>query len=138
MAAIPEERVLLDSDETLAQRGGAGDAAAFEELYRRYARPLAAFGGRLLRDRSAGEDVAQTSLLNAYRSMRGGTRPLHLRPWLYKIARNAAYEVQHCRHGEILDSDLLPVSGPTDDSYFDRELWYDGLRELPRRQRETY
>ena len=138
MAAIPEERVLLDSDETLAERVGAGDTDAFEEIYRRYARPLAMFGARLLRDRTAGEDVAQTSLMNAYRSMRRGTRPLHLRPWLYRIARNAAYEAQRRRHGEIVDSALLETAGPEHESEFDRELWYDGLRELPPRQRDAY
>ncbi|HET8893568.1 MAG TPA: RNA polymerase sigma factor [Gaiellaceae bacterium] len=139
MAAIPEERELLDSDETLAQRVGAGDAAAFEELYRRYARPLAAFGARLLSDRSAGEDVAQTSLMNAYRSMRGGTRPRHLRPWLYRIAQNAAYEARRRRHGEVVNSELLEAERQwSDDAAFDREAWLDGLRALPRRQRDVY
>ena len=48
------------SDENLGGRLAAGEAAAFDELYRRYARRLAAYGANLTGDRSAGDDVAQT------------------------------------------------------------------------------
>ena len=64
------------SDEHLGGRLAAGEAAAFDELYRRYARRLAAYGANLTGDRSAGDDVAQTALMKAYAAIVGGRAPV--------------------------------------------------------------
>src|ERR1700736_5639469 len=81
------------SDEHLARRTGAGDHAAFDALYRRYSRRLAAYGARLLGDSAKGEDVAQTALMNAYQALLRGNRPAHVKAWLYRIAQNSALEI---------------------------------------------
>ena len=47
------------SDEHLGSRLASGEAAAFDELYRRYAHRLAAYGSHLLGDAASGDDVAQ-------------------------------------------------------------------------------
>ncbi|RDI73642.1 sigma70-ECF: RNA polymerase sigma factor, sigma-70 family [Gaiella occulta] len=80
------------SDEHLSRRLALGEAAAFDELYRRYAHRLAAYGAHLLGDGAAGDDVAQVALLNAYQALRSGTQPERVRPWLYRIAHNAALD----------------------------------------------
>jgi DNA-directed RNA polymerase specialized sigma24 family protein len=85
MQELPDERLVRALTE--------GEAAAFDELYRRYARRLAAYGARLLGDVSAGEDVAQIALLNAYQALRRGTEPAQVRAWLFRIAHNAALEI---------------------------------------------
>jgi RNA polymerase sigma-70 factor (ECF subfamily) len=138
MAALPEERTLPDTDEQLAARIGRGDDGAFDELYRRYAKPLTGFAGRILRDPAAGEDVAQTALLNAFRSIRGGTVPLSVRPWLYRIAQNAALTAYRSRHGEIVEPEIEESPARAADTPFDREAWLSGLRSLPARQRLVY
>jgi RNA polymerase sigma-70 factor (ECF subfamily) len=138
MAALPEERTLPDTDEQLAARIGRGDDVAFDELYRRYAKPLTGFAGRILRDPAAGEDVAQTALLNAFRSIRGGTVPLSVRPWLYRIAQNAAVTAYRSRHGEIAEPEIEELPARAGDTAFDREAWLSGLRSLPARQRLVY
>jgi RNA polymerase sigma-70 factor (ECF subfamily) len=138
MAALPEERTLPDTDEQLAARIGRGDDVAFDELYRRYTKPLTGFAGRILRDPAAGEDVAQTALLNAFRSLRGGTVPLSVRPWLYRIAQNAALTLYRSRHGEIVEPELEETPARIADTAFDREAWLAGLRSLPARQRLVY
>jgi DNA-directed RNA polymerase specialized sigma24 family protein len=74
------------TDERLARSLSAGEAAAFDELYRRYARRLSAYGARLLGDASAGEDVAQIALFNAYQALCRGSEPMHIRAWLFRIA----------------------------------------------------
>ena len=51
------------SDELLGSRLASGEAAAFDELYRRYVHRLAAYGAHLLGDAAAGDDVAQSTLL---------------------------------------------------------------------------
>jgi RNA polymerase sigma-70 factor (ECF subfamily) len=137
MSALPEERALLDSDEDLAARIRRGDDVAFEEMYRRYVKPLAAVGSRILRDPVAGEDVAQTALLNAYRSMRRGTVPLHVKPWLYRIAENVAISAHRARRDVVVD-EIDEAAAPVDDSGFDREAWLGGLQSLPPRQRDVY
>ena len=81
------------SDENLGGRLAAGEAAAFDELYRRYARRLAAYGANLTGDRSAGDDVAQTALMKAYAAIVDGRAPAHVRPWLFRIAHNAALDL---------------------------------------------
>jgi len=78
------------SDEELLQRVGAGDRAAFELLYRRYARAVLGLALRRLGDRGRAEDAVQETFASiwrsaaSYRPERGpGAR------WLYAVARNA-------------------------------------------------
>jgi RNA polymerase sigma factor (sigma-70 family) len=135
MSALPTAGPL---DEDLAAAIAAGDDAAFEELYRRYARPLAGYAGRILRDRVAGEDVAQVALLNAYQALRRGSRPTFVRAWLYRIARNAALETRE-RRGDVVP---LEEGDATAESTFDvhtaRADLVTAVRALPDRQRSVY
>ena len=79
-----------DTDGDLIQRVGAGDRAAFEELYRRYTRPVLGLALRRLGDRGRAEDALQDAFAAIWRSARsfdpargaGGA-------WLYTVARNA-------------------------------------------------
>ena len=81
------------ADEELGGRLASGEAAAFDELYRRYAHRLAAYGAHLLGDAAAGDDVAHSALLKAYSALRTGRVPQRMRPWLYRIAHNAALDL---------------------------------------------
>jgi RNA polymerase sigma factor (sigma-70 family) len=125
------------SDEQLTTAVAAGDEAAFEELYRRYAQPLAAYGGRVLRDRSRGEDVAQTSLMRAYDALRRGTEPLRVKPWLYKIALNTALELK-AKNGELLDGESEELEDTSTDFSAARADIVAGLQALPERQRMVF
>jgi RNA polymerase sigma factor (sigma-70 family) len=125
------------SDEILAQRLAGGDETAFDELYRRYSAPLARHGARILRDVGAGEDVAQTALLRAYRSIRGGTTPENVRAWLYTIAQRTAFDSRG--RGEL---EYDPEQDGRPDRAF--ELGPSGadlvaaIQSLPERQRQAY
>lgn len=127
------------SDERLSRRLAQGEAAAFDELYRRYQHRLAAYGAHLLGDGAAGEDVAQVSLLNAYQALRRGTRPEHVRPWLYRIAHNAALD--------SLERSVFPVAEPrpaeaaapeTGSSFEPSGALLKALAQLSERQRRVY
>jgi hypothetical protein len=50
----------LDHEERLTHALVPGDPAAFDELYRRYARRLAVYAGRIVGDPGSGEDDAQS------------------------------------------------------------------------------
>jgi RNA polymerase sigma-70 factor (ECF subfamily) len=126
-----------DLDERLTAAVASGDHAAFEELYRRYARPLAAYGARILRDRSRGEDVAQTALMRAYDALRRGTEPLRVKPWLYKIALNTALELR-AKTGEVSDGETADLEDTSRDLHTARADILCGLQDLPERQRKVF
>ena len=97
--------VVGESDEQLVARLRAGDDAAFEAIYDRYARGVLAFCVHALGSREAAEDVLQLTFVSAFRALRGGERDISLRPWLYTIARNRC--VSELRARRDLDIDAL-------------------------------
>ena len=78
------------TDGELIQQIAGGDRLAFEELYRRYTRPVLALALRRLGDRGRAEDALQEAFAAIWRSAssydpargQGGA-------WLYTVARNA-------------------------------------------------
>jgi RNA polymerase sigma factor (sigma-70 family) len=77
------------SDERLVDLVRAGNERAFEAIVERYHRPLLGYCGRLLPPGRA-EDVVQQAFLNAFAALRRDRSQIELRPWLYRIAHNAA------------------------------------------------
>jgi RNA polymerase sigma factor (sigma-70 family) len=65
-----------------------GYDAAFEEIVRRYRRPLDRFAAAIVGGRS--EDVTQDSFSKALPALRDSSAEIELRPWLYRIVRNTA------------------------------------------------
>jgi RNA polymerase sigma factor (sigma-70 family) len=65
-----------------------GYDAAFEEIVRRYRRPLDRFAAAIVGGRS--EDVTQDAFSKALLALRGTEAEIELRPWLYRIVRNTA------------------------------------------------
>ncbi|HEX5592703.1 MAG TPA: RNA polymerase sigma factor [Solirubrobacterales bacterium] len=65
-----------------------GYDAAFEEIVRRYRRPLDRFAAAIVGGRS--EDVTQDAFSKALMALRGSEAEIELRPWLYRIVRNTA------------------------------------------------
>ena len=79
-----------DADLVAAVR--AGDDTAFEELYRRYHKRIAAFVCGMLRDEARCEDVAQEAFMSALKRMRATDAEINFKPWIFQIARNAAID----------------------------------------------
>ncbi len=65
-----------------------GYETAFEEIVRRYRRPLDRFAAAIVGGRS--EDVTQDAFSKALLALRGSDAEIELRPWLYRIVRNTA------------------------------------------------
>jgi RNA polymerase sigma factor (sigma-70 family) len=123
------------SDENLGSRLASGEAAAFDELYRRYAHRLAAYGSHLLGDAASGEDVAQAAMLKAYGALRNGRLPDRMKPWLYRIAHNAAIDLVARRRE--LSTETLPEQSAREREPFAGAL-IEALATLPDRQRRVY
>lgn len=65
-----------------------GYDAAFEEIVRRYRKPLDRFAAGIVGGRS--EDVTQDAFSKALPALRRSGAEIELRPWLYRIVRNTA------------------------------------------------
>ncbi len=76
------------SDRRLVTLVREGYETAFEEIVRRYRKPLDRFAAVFVGDRS--EDVTQDAFSKALLALRGSEKEIELRPWLYRIVRNTA------------------------------------------------
>jgi RNA polymerase sigma factor (sigma-70 family) len=81
-----------------------GQAPAQEEIVRRYRPALVAFAAGIVPAHRA-EDVVQESLTRALAALRDSTAEIALRPWLYTIVRNRAFN-------DLRDE---PIHDPLDD-----------------------
>jgi RNA polymerase sigma factor (sigma-70 family) len=97
------------SDERLAELAAAGHDRAFEAIVERYRRPLLRYLRRLLSETLA-EDVVQATFINAWSSLRTGTEVRDLRPWLYRIAHNAAINALK-KVGEVMEEVPESIGG---------------------------
>src|SRR6478735_6677792 len=101
----------FEPDERLVKLIRAGHDGAFEALFNRYHSRLLSFCTSMVKSRQDAEDVLQEVFANAHRAMLNDERPINVRPWLYRIARNRC--LNHLRKPvpEGQDSmDVLPHS----------------------------
>ena len=107
-----------------------GDAAAFALLVRRYEGPLFAFLRRFLGNATDAEDVFQETFLKVHTNRGRFRLDAPFKPWLYRIATNAAKDRLRARkrrrmlsifsaHPSTPDvplADTLPAPGPGPDA----------------------
>jgi len=72
---------------------------SFEELVRRYQRPIAGYVFRLIGDYEASLDVTQEVFIKVYNSLERYRSDYKFSTWLYRIAHNAA--IDHLRRNSI-------------------------------------
>src|SRR5438270_9700823 len=97
----------LQSDERLVALIRRGNAGAFEVLVSRYHSRLLAFCRHLLGSREDAEDVLQEVFAAAFNAMLADERPINVRPWLYRIARNRS--LNHLRRATPIGVDSMDV-----------------------------
>jgi RNA polymerase sigma-70 factor (ECF subfamily) len=103
------ERARLGDDE-LAGRAARGDERAFEELYRRYQRPLLRYCRSITGDDEDARDALQSAMLGAVRALPTRTRQSGVRAWLYAIARNESISVLR-RRRPVAGEEAIDGSG---------------------------
>jgi RNA polymerase sigma factor (sigma-70 family) len=97
----------LQSDERLIALVRRGNSTAFEVLVSRYQSRLLAFCRHLLGSREDAEDVLQEALAAAFNAILADDRPINVRPWLYRIARNRC--LNHLRRIQAVGVDSMDV-----------------------------
>src|SRR5437764_4990939 len=131
----------LQSDERLVVLVRRGNAGAFEVLVARYESRLLSFCRHLLGSREDAEDVLQEVFAAAFNAMTADTRPINVRPWLYRIARNRS--LNHLRRLQSVGVDSMDVhysdnGASTADKVYEREefrLLVGDIHELPETQK---
>lgn len=79
----------LAADLELARRHAAGDASAFDEVYRRHAGLVFNLCWRLVGEREEALDLAQEVFLRVHRHLGGFGGRASLRTWIYRVTVNS-------------------------------------------------
>jgi RNA polymerase sigma-70 factor (ECF subfamily) len=129
-----------ETDGRLIERIGRGDRDAFEQLYRRFARPVLAMALRHLGDNGRAEDAAQETFAavwrsaRSYRSERGSGSA-----WLYAVARHAIIDRarQRREHPAEIPEEASAAAGPAERAEESWLTWrvHSALEQLPERER---
>src|SRR5438105_5240979 len=131
----------LQSDERLIAYVRRGNNAAFEVLVARYQSRLLSFCRHLLGSREDAEDVLQEVMAAAFNAILADDRPINVRPWLYRIARNRS--LNHLRRIQAIGVDSMDIhlsdnGASAADKVHDREqfqLLVGDIQDLPETQR---
>jgi RNA polymerase sigma-70 factor (ECF subfamily) len=137
---MPVAMATAESDSRLIERIGHGDRDAFDQLYRRFARPVLAMAVRQLGDNGRAEDAAQETFAavwrsaRSYRSERGSGSA-----WLYAVARHAIIDRARQKReqpAEIPD-EATESAGPAQRAEDSWLAWrvHSALEQLPERER---
>jgi RNA polymerase sigma-70 factor (ECF subfamily) len=121
-----------------------GDAKAFEELVRRYQRPVLAIARRFARDEDDAEDLAQRAFINACERA-GGWRGGSFKSWLFRIvvnlAKNHLRDISRFDRSAEAEEHEGETPAPSAEERLVRAQQQKALRaavaRLPRRQREV-
>ena len=128
------------SDSQLIERVADGDRRAFDELHRRYVRPVLGLAIRRLGDRGRAEDASQEAFVAIWRSARtydpsrgSGAQ------WLYAVARNAITDGQRRTPAPVAELEDGPGSDPdpSDQAEASWTTWrvHRALEVLPEHER---
>ena len=117
------------ADVELVQTAVAGREASFEELVRRYQRPIAAYVYRMVGDYDAALDLTQEVFIKVYNSLSRYRAEFKFSTWIYKIAHNAA--IDHLRRHAVREQALTTsVDGER------REIAIESRRLTPEQESE--
>ena len=116
-------------DRELVASAVAGHEGGFEELVRRYQRPISAYVYRMVGDYDAALDLTQEIFIKVYGSLARYRSEFKFSTWIYKIAHNCA--VDHLRRHNGREQSL--VSGIEGDTY---ELPIESRRPSPEQESE--
>src|ERR1051326_590959 len=103
--AVALKKLAASADSELVVRSLAGREDGFEELVRRYQRPIVAYVYRMVGDYDAALDLAQEVFIKVYGSLARYRPEFKFSTWIYRIAHNSAVDplrrVGSAREGEM-------------------------------------
>ena len=122
-------QIVTLADGELVKTAIAGREASFEELVRRYQRPIAAYVYRMVGDYDAALDLTQEVFIKVYNSLARYRSEFKFSTWIYKIAHNAA--IDHLRRYAVREQ---AVTSGFDTEHRDTPV--EGRRLTPEQESE--
>ena len=107
--AVSLKSTISVADSELVARAIAGREESFEELVRRYQRPIAAYVYRMVGDYDAALDLTQEVFIRVYGSLARYRSEFKFSTWIYRIAHNAA--IDHLRRQGASRTEEMEVAG---------------------------
>ncbi|HEX3253579.1 MAG TPA: sigma-70 family RNA polymerase sigma factor [Pyrinomonadaceae bacterium] len=97
--------LIAATDRELVATAVSGVEGSFEELVRRYQRPISAYVYRMVGNYESALDLTQEIFIKVYGSLRRYREEFKFSTWIYKIAHNAA--VDHLRRNATREQSLV-------------------------------
>jgi RNA polymerase sigma-70 factor (ECF subfamily) len=119
------------NDRDLVASAITGIEGGFEELVRRYQRPISAYVYRMVGDYETALDLTQEIFIKIYSSLSRYRPEFKFSTWIYKIAHNAA--IDHLRRSSGRERSLM---GGVDGDQYDLPIESDGLTPEQQTERE--
>jgi RNA polymerase sigma-70 factor (ECF subfamily) len=117
------------TDRDLVATAVSGVEGSFEELVRRYQRPISAYVYRMVGNYESALDLTQEIFIKVYSSLQRYRSEFKFSTWIYKIAHNAA--IDHLRRTATREQSL--VMGPENDQF---DLPLESKRPSPEQESE--
>ena len=137
---MPVAMATAETDGRLIERVGVGDRDAFDQLYRRFARPVLSMALRHLGDNGRAEDATQETFAavwrsaRSYRAERGSGSA-----WLYAVARHAIIDRARQRREAVAEvpEEVSADAGPAERAEQSWLTWrvHSALEQVPERER---
>jgi len=128
LAALENIQKLTDGE--LIAKAIRGREDGFEELVRRYQRPITNYAYRILNNYDASLDVTQEVFIKVYNSLRKYSSEYKFSTWIYRIAHNAA--IDHIRRNSMVQQSLETEN--SDGAY---QLQLESPNPTPEQDREV-
>ena len=93
----------------------AGSQSAFEQIVRRYQRPIISLIYRMTGDRALAEDLVQETFVKAFRSLAAFDTTRRLSSWLFRIAHNTAIDAMRRARPPQVPIETVPTAGDAPD-----------------------
>ena len=138
MQMVSASAFQIDLPATLVERVKGGDAAAFEQIYRRFERPVYTLALRMLGDAEAARDALHDAMLKAVQRIGQFRGEAPFWAWLRQIAMNEA--LMRLRGGERfvvsmesvgVDADAFADDAPAPWAHADARALEHALAQLP-------
>jgi RNA polymerase sigma-70 factor (ECF subfamily) len=129
MSSVISAKPGVLADGELVQSALAGRETSFEELVRRYQRPIAAYVYRMVGDYDSALDLTQEVFIKVYNSLTRYRSEFKFSTWIYRIAHNAA--IDHLRRHSVREQSFVTgIDGER------REITIESRRLTPEQESE--
>jgi RNA polymerase sigma-70 factor (ECF subfamily) len=127
--SLTVDHIVTLTDAELIHTSIGGREESFEELVRRYQRPIVGYVFRMLGDYDSSLDVTQEVFIKVYNSLHRYSSDYKFSTWLYRIAHNAT--IDHIRRNSV-STQSIETDSP-DGSY---QLQIESRDPSPEKERE--